>query len=379
MRLKLTLLFASFLASINLQAAEHCHFPTLTGDAPLILGHRGASGYRPEHTLASYRLAMDMGADFIEPDLVVTQDGQLVARHEPNISGTTDIANHPEFSDRRTIKNVDGNLEEGYFVEDFTLAELKTLRAIERLPFRDQSYNGMFEVPTLREIIALVKSYEKETGRRVGIYPETKHPSYFRQQGLALEERLLDILQDTGFTDPKRVFIQSFEFTNLKDIFPALLADRGIKLPLIQLFDEFDTQPYDFVLADRKETYGDLIQRESLLNLVSKYASGIGVWKNSFVKRMPISPAIDLNGDGKAEVTERLTGEVLPVVANAHEAGLLVHTYTLRNEERYIAAGYSSVFDEYQSLIELGVDGFFSDFPDTAFEARRQFCLSTAR
>lgn len=357
-----------------LKAHPVCQFPTLNGAAPLTIGHRGASGHRPEHTLASYRLAMEMGADFVEPDLVITKDGVLVARHEPNIIDTTDVRQHSEFSDRRKTKNVDGTAVDGFFVEDFTLAEIKTLRAIQNRPYRDQSFNGLFEIPTLREIIALVKGYEKETGRAVGIYPETKHPSYFAQQGLAFEEQLVSILIETGFTDPKRVFIQSFEVTNLKDTLKPLLEKNGLSLPLVQLFDEFTAQPYDYVLAGRKETYGELVQKDSLKNFVASYASGIGVWKDSFVKKAKLPAPIDLDGNGVAEVTERLTGEVLPVVTDAHAAGLVVHPYTMRNEELFLAQGYGSALDEYKALMELGVDGFFSDFPDTARQAISLAC-----
>lgn len=360
-------------------AGETCSFPTLNGEAPLVIGHRGASGYRPEHTLASYRLAMELGADFVEPDLVMTRDGELVARHEPNIIDTTDVLQHPEFASRQTTKRVDGIEVKGFFVEDFTLAELKTLRAVQSRPYRDQSFNGLYEIPSFREIIQLVLQYEKETGRPVGIYPETKHPSYFRQQGLPLEEALIDTLVESGFVNPKRVFIQSFEVSNLRDIVKPLLAEKGLRLPLIQLFDEFTLQPYDYVLAGRKETYGDLIQKDSLKSLVATYASGIGVWKASFIKRAPLATPIDLDGNGVADVTEKLTGEVLPVVADAHAAGLLVHPYTMRNEERFLAQGYRSASDEYQALIELGVDGFFSDFPDTARQARSLACPSSLR
>ncbi|MCX6130063.1 MAG: glycerophosphodiester phosphodiesterase family protein, partial [Proteobacteria bacterium] len=268
-------------------AGENCSFSTLNGEAPLVIGHRGASGYRPEHTLASYRLAMELGADFVEPDLVMTRDGVLVARHEPNIIDTTDILQHPEFASRQTTKRVDGTQVNGFFVEDFTLAEIKTLRAVQSRSYRDQSFNGLYEIPTFREIIQLVLQYEKATGRAVGIYPETKHPSYFRANGLPLEQALIDTLVESGFVNPKRVFIQSFEVSNLRDIVKPLLAEKRLTLPLIQLFDEFALQPYDYVLAGRKETYGDLIQKDSLKSLVSNYASGIGVWKASFIKRAP--------------------------------------------------------------------------------------------
>lgn len=299
-------------------------FSSLEGGKPIVIGHRGASGERPEHTLAAYRLAMEQGADFVEPDLVITKDGVLIARHEPNILTTTDVAQRPEFAARKTSKQIDGVREEGFFAEDFTLAELKTLRAVQARPDRDQSFNGLYEIPTLGEVIELVKAYEQETGRKVGIYPETKHPSYFRRLGLPLEERLLETLIQQGFTDPGRVFIQSFEVTNLKDRLAPLLQAKGLSIPLVQLFGKFDQSPYDYVVEGRKETYGDLVQADSLRSFVATYAKGIGPWKSSFILRT-VTEAQDLNGDGRAEAKERLTGEILPVIHDAHAAGLLVH------------------------------------------------------
>ncbi len=341
---------------------------------PLVIAHRGASGYRPEHTLPAYQLAMEMGADFVEPDLVITKDGELIARHEPNLIETTDVLMHPEFSDRRRIKMVDGVPTDGFFAEDFTLAEIKSLRAVQNRSYRDQSFNGRFPIPTLSEIIRLVQDYEKATGLAVGIYPEIKHPSYFRLQGLPLEEKLIDTLVQHNFVNPLRVYIQSFEVASLKDILHPLLQSRALSIPLIQLFDEFDQKPYDFVLAGRKESYGELVQQESLKKFVAQYAKGIGVWKGSFVKREPLPAPVDLNGDGVALAQERLTGEVLPVVNDAHAAGLLVHVYTMRNEEQFLALGYLSASDEYRVLAGLGIDGFFSDFPDTARAALPTDC-----
>jgi glycerophosphoryl diester phosphodiesterase len=341
---------------------------------PLIIAHRGASGYRPEHTLASYQLAMDMGADFVEPDLVITRDGELIARHEPNLIETTDVLFHPEFAARRRVKNVDGQPTDGFFAEDFTLAEIKTLRAVQNRPYRDQNYNGQFPIPTFSEIIRLVQAHEKATGRMVGIYPEIKHPSYFRLQGLPLEEKLIDTLVLHNFVNPLRLFIQSFDVEPLESILPPLMKERGLTVPLVQLFDEFDRQPYDYVLAGRKETYGDLIQKDNLQQHVARYAHGIGVWKGSFVKREALPQPLDLNGDAVAAATEKLSGEVLPVIPDAHAAGLVVHVYTMRNEEQFLAFGYESPSDEYRALAALGVDGFFTDFPDTARQTFPEAC-----
>ncbi len=356
---------------------------TLNGQDPIVIGHRGASGLRPEHTLEAYKLAIEQGADFIEPDLVSTKDGVLVARHENEISGTTDVADRPEFADRKATKMIDGQEVTGWFTEDFTLAELKTLRAKERLPeLRGTEYDGLFEVPTLEEIIDLLKEVEAETGRKIGIYPETKHPTYFDSVGLSLEEPLVDTLVKTGFTDPDRVFIQSFEVSNLQYL-QQLMTEEGIDLPLVQLFDEFHVQPYDFVVSGDSRTYGDLISAESLKNFVATYAEGIGPWKRTFVLTEKLETPIDANGDNKAEVTEQLTGEVLPVIENAHAAGLLVHPYTFRNEERYLVAdemgNVQSAEEEYEQFIRLGVDGFFTDFPGTGDLVRDQVTADFVR
>jgi glycerophosphoryl diester phosphodiesterase len=357
--------------------AQMTELATLTGEPPIVIGHRGASGLRPEHTLAAYELAIEQGADFVEPDLVSTKDGVLIARHEPNLVDTTNVAEIPKFADRRTTKMVDGAEQEGFFAEDFTLAEIKELRAVQQFDFRDQSFNGEYEIPTLAEVIELVQRVEAETERKIGIYPETKHPTYFDQLGLSLEEKLIQTLVETGFTDPERVYIQSFEVTNLKDELPQLMAEAGIDLPLVQLFDEFQLQPYDFVVSGDPRTYGDLISRESLMNFVSTYADGIGPWKRTFVLTEPVEPPIDANGDGVPEITERLTGEVLPVIEDAHAAGLVVHPYTFRDEERYLTVEYNGdPVAEYEQFYELGVDGVFSDYPGTAATARDR--LTTA-
>src|SRR6266446_2833988 len=210
--------------------------PTLSGGAPLVIGHRGAAGHRPEHTLASYSLAIDYGVDFIEPDLVATKDGVLIARHENDISGTTDVAQ--KFPGRRTQKTIDGKPIEGFFTEDFTLAEIKTLRAKERLAFRNQGWNGAFEVPTFQEVIDLAKHKSAEKGRAIGIYPETKHPSYFRSIGLALEPPLVAALTANGYDDARAaVFIQSFEVQNLRDL------AKMTRVRLVQLMEDGSAQP----------------------------------------------------------------------------------------------------------------------------------------
>lgn len=349
--------------------------PTLSGKPPIVIAHRGASGYLPEHTIEAYQLAIEQGADFIEPDLVSTQDGVLIVRHEPNLIDTTNVADLSKFADRRTVKAIDGIEQEGFFAEDFTLAEIKEICARQAHSFRDQSFNDQFAIPTLQAVIDLVNQVETRTGRKVGIYPETKHPTYFDERGLSLEEPLIATLIANRFTDPDRVFIQSFEVANLKDHLLPLMANEGIHLPLIQLFGHFQLQPYDFVISGDSRTYGDLISRDRLQNFVATYATGIGIWKRTFVLTEPVDPPTGANRDNVANsikrTAERLTGEVLPIIENAHAAGLLVHPYTFRNEERFLTIDYSgNPIEEYQQFYKLGVDGVFSDFPDTALQAR---------
>jgi glycerophosphoryl diester phosphodiesterase len=217
---------------------------------PLVIAHRGASGCRPEHTLEAYRLALEQGADFIEPDLVPTRDGRLIARHENELSSSTNVADHPEFAERRSTKRIDGRFETGWFSEDFTLAEIKTLRAKERIPEtrpENKAFDGLFEIPTLEEIIQLVKKEERSTRRKFGLYPETKHPTYFAREGvfldgarinLSLGQMLIDTLVAEAFTDPERVFIQLFEFENLIELRDRIMPAADVNIPLVQLYGD---------------------------------------------------------------------------------------------------------------------------------------------
>jgi glycerophosphoryl diester phosphodiesterase len=307
--------------------------------SPIIIGHRGACGYRPEHTLAAYELAVEMGADYIEPDLVSTQDGVLIARHENEISETTDIANHPEFTHRKTAKFIDGISFTGWFTEDFTLAELKTLRAKERIPeIRPQNsrFDGLFEIPTFQEVIDLAKRKSMGTGRIIGIYPETKHPSYFQSIDLGLEETLLTTLQANGYEGENApVFIQSFEVSNLKQL--ATKTD----LQLVQLIGDRG-KPYDFILSGDCRTYEDLIS-EAGLREIAEYARGIGVNKNL------------------------ISSQKTSLVNDAHAVDLLVHAWTFRNEDCFLPLELKgNPQGEYEIFFRLGVDGVFSDNPDTA-------------
>lgn len=358
-------------------------YPTLSGDTPLVIGHRGASGYRPDHTLESYKLAIDMGADFIEPDLVATKDGVLVARHEPNITGTTDVATRPEFASRKTTKNVDGVNEEGWFVSDFTLAELKTLRAVQPLSDRDQSFNGKFQIPTFEEVLDLAKAEGTKAGRTVGVYPETKHPTYHAKLGLPLEDRLLAVLAKYGYTTKASpVIVQSFEVSNLKYL------RTKTQVRLVQLVDANDVnadgsmdltapydKPYDFAVAGDSRTFASLLTPAGLKE-IKTYADGIGPWKPYLIPSKQVDAnndgkPDDLNGDGKIDERDRVMMPATSVVKDAHAAGLFVHAYTFRNEAKRLASDFKGdPKAEYKLFFNLGVDGVFSDFTDTAKAAR---------
>ncbi|CAN7390076.1 glycerophosphodiester phosphodiesterase [Rhizobacter sp. LjRoot28] len=352
-------------------------------DAPLVIGHRGASGYLPEHTLESYALAIELGADFIEPDVVATRDGHLIARHEPNITNTTDVASRPEFASRRRTAVVDGATEEGFFASDFTLAEIRSLRARQAFGDRPQAFNGQFSVPTLDEVIALAKRRGREAGRTVGVYIETKHPTYHQKLGLALEPRLLAALNRAGWNYREApVFIQSFEQANLKQL------RRMTRVKLVQLIDANDVKPdgsLDFTAPyDRPYDWtasGDpaLLARtfaylttDAGLREVRSYADGIGPWK-----RYIVSTIADPNGTGPGEARLKLAPPT-DLIARAHKAGLLVHAYTFRNEASRLPSDYAgNPVNEYLQYFALGIDGVFSDFPDTAVAARVLHRLKT--
>jgi glycerophosphoryl diester phosphodiesterase len=301
--------------------------------SPLIIAHRGASGHRPEHTLEAYRLGVEMGADFVEPDLVSTKDGVLIARHENEIGGTTDVAER--FPDRKRTKTIDGQSITGWFSEDFTLTELKTLRARERLPFRSHAYDGRFQIVTFDEVVELAQKLGGARGRPVGVYPETKHPTYFRGIGLPLEEKLLESLEKHGWNKRESpVFIQSFEPGNLREL------RKKTTVRLIQLVS----------VATAKLIEGDGLKR------IAEYADGVG----------PETPLlVPVNPDGSL-------GTPTDLVARAHAAGLLVHAWTVRVEKEFLPAGYhGNVAAEFEALRALGVDGVFTDFPEAAVAVYR--------
>lgn len=347
----------------------------MAGEAqhPIIIGHRGASGYVPEHTLTSYFIAIQDGADYVEPDLVMTKDGVLVARHENEIGGTTDVAEHPEFASRRTTKTIDGIAVKGWFTEDFTLAELKTLRARERIPEirpGNVRFDGQFEVPTFEEILALVHGVEEQRDtrarllgqpapRHIGVYPETKHPSYFAGIGLPMEKLLVQTLEKHGYKGRQGLaYIQSFEVGNLKAL------SKMTQLPLVQLI-EATGAPYDFVARHDPRTYADLITPAGLAEIAT-YAQAIGPNKSLLIPR---------TADGKL-------GEPTTLVANAHAQHLLVHPWTFSAENNFLPKNmvrgsapesYGNIQAELLAYLHTGMDGFFTDQADQGFAARETF------
>ncbi|WP_341528341.1 glycerophosphodiester phosphodiesterase [Nostoc sp. UHCC 0302] len=324
---------------------------TFTGSSPIVIGHRGASGYRPEHTLAAYELAIALGADYIEPDLVSTKDGILIARHENEISETTDVASHAEFTNRRTNKIIDGESKIGWFTEDFTLAEIKTLKAKERIPqLRPQNtiYDGKFTIPTLQEIIDLAQMKSAEIGRIIGIYPETKCPTYFKSIGLSLEEPLLATLAANGYQGANApIFIQSFEVSNLQYL------STKTDLTLVQLLNA-SGKPYDFFISGDERTYTDLITASGLEE-IAKYAQAVGIHKNLLLPK---------------DSTNKLLSPT-SLVTDAHAVGLLVHVWTFRNEDFFLPLDFqSNPQGEYELFLNLNIDGVFSDYPDTILAVR---------
>jgi glycerophosphoryl diester phosphodiesterase len=354
---------------------------------PLVIGHRGTAGHLPEHTLEGYALAIELGADYIEPDLVATKDGVLIARHEPNMINTTNVKDLPQFASRKRKAVVDGAEEEGFFASDFTWDEIKQIRAVQAFGERDQGFNGRFRIPRLEEIIELAKRKSRDEERVIGIYPETKHPTYHQNLGLALEDRLLNVLQRAGWNHRGApVFIQSFEQANLK----YLRTKTSVRL--IQLVDADDVapdgsityaapfdRPYDWAVAGRAGTFGDLLTPAGLAE-VRTYADGIGPWKPYLISaaclKVEAGKCVDANGDGLVNEADRKLLPPSAVVDNAHAQGLLVHPFTFRDEQRRLASDYKgNPVNEYLAFYEAGVDGLFSDFADTAVVARSLWVL----
>ncbi|GLY00038.1 MULTISPECIES: glycerophosphodiester phosphodiesterase [Actinoplanes] len=323
---------------------------------PLIVGHRGASGYRPEHTLASYELAARLGADYMEPDLVITSDGVLVCRHEPEIGGTTDVGSRPEFADRKRTVTLDGVSVTGWFTHDFTLAELKTLRATERIPSirqRNTLYDGRYQVPTFQEVLDLRKRLTRELGRDVGVIPETKHPTYFAALGLGLEKPLVTVLRRNGLDKRgAKIVVQSFESANLRD----LAGEHRLQVPLVFLTSASGTPYHD------PRSYADYLTPKGLSEL-AEYVDFLGPEKNQIIPR---------NADGTL-------GTPTALVANAHAAGIKVVPYTFRAENSFLPAelrvgadptAYGKAIDEQVTFLRTGIDGLFTDNPDIGVVAR---------
>ncbi|MBL0087158.1 MAG: glycerophosphodiester phosphodiesterase [Ideonella sp.] len=358
---------------------------TLDGNKPLVVGHRGASGYLPEETLEAYQLAIDQGADVIEPDLVSSKDGVLFARHDPNLAFSTDVASRPEFASRkRTNWPVDGELQTGWFAHDFTMAEIKTLGALITDAERPQGNNGKFKVVTFQEIIDLAKAQSTKLGRTIAVYPETKNPTYHRDLGLPLEDKLIAMITAAGWNSKTApIFVQSFEPGSLKE-----MRNKGLNTRLVQLIDADDydlkagtltyaapyDKPYDWAKAGDKRLFSAMVTPAGLAE-IKAYADGIGPWKPYVVPVKGTLDAagnmIDRNGDGKVNLNDASTQAPTSLITDAHKAGLFVHLYTFRNEKRRLAYDYNGDPQaEYLQFYRLGIDGLFSDFPDTALAAR---------
>jgi glycerophosphoryl diester phosphodiesterase len=383
--MRISLLILGTLVAMAMPLAAARHNPPAPGEVPIVIGHRGASGYLPEHTLASYWMAIEQGADYVEPDLVSTQDGVLVARHENAIAilnadgtvreATTDVVDRPEFASRKTTKLIDGVSITGWFTEDFTLAELKTLRARERLPalrVANTRFDGMFEVPTLVEVLDLVAQANERrraaafAGKGkpapwtpIGVYPETKHPTYFQGIGLPLEEPLVRTLHRYGYRGPDApVFIQSFETANLRKL------RQMTRVPLVQLISA-SGKPWDFVVSGDPRTYADLAKPAGLADIRS-YADGVGA---------NTSVMIPLTASGTL-------GTPTTFVADAHAAGLVVHGWTFRAENVFLPnefdvgtdpAAFGNLDGQIRAFLRLGMDGFFTDHPFLGKKARDAF------
>ncbi|MDT0379148.1 glycerophosphodiester phosphodiesterase [Streptomyces sp. DSM 42041] len=330
---------------------------------PAVVAHRGASGYRPEHTLGAYQLALDMGADVIEQDLVATRDGHLVCRHENDITGTTDVADHPEFAGRHTTKSIDGTEITGWFTEDFTLAELKTLRAVERLPERRQHntlYDGRWQVPSFEEVLRWAEEEGRRRRRPVWLHIETKHPSYFRSLDLGLEERLARLLRRFGrHRRHAPNFVQSFEPSSIERM------HRLVDCSGVVLLWTADSRPWDFEQAGDPRTVADLVTPEGL-EWIAGFARGIG----------PVADlVIPKNADGSL-------GEPTTLVRDAHAQGLVLHPYTMRNENAFLPTefrrgedpnAYGDAFGAFRAYFATGIDAIFTDNPDTGLLAAEDF------
>lgn len=366
---------------------------TLDGMPPLVIAHRGASGYLPEETLEAYTLAIELGADVIEMDLISTRDGVLITRHDPNLAISTDVASHPEFAARQKTTQVDGETQTGWFSNDFTLAEIRSLGAVSTDPERPQQFNGRYKVPTFQEVIDLAKAKSRESGRSIAIYPETKNPTYFRDLGLPLEDRLIAMIEAAGWNrEDAPVWVQSFEPGSLK-----YMRSKGLKTKLVQLIDgdgidpktgavtfaSPTERPYDWTVAGDRRLFDAMVTPAGLAE-IKTYADGIGPWKRFIISTRgtpgPDGNAIDVNRDGKINDADSTSLPPTRLVAEAHRLGLFVHPFTFRNESRRLAMDYrNDPRNEYAAFYQAGVDGVFTDFTDTARAAREAWLKRRGR
>jgi glycerophosphoryl diester phosphodiesterase len=383
-------------------------YDSLTGAAPQVIGHRGASGYRPEHTLEAYKLAIEMGAEVIEPDVVMTKDGHLVARHENLLDHTTDVGDRAEFAHLYTTKVISGRSVSGWFAEDFTLAEIKTLWARERIPEarpESASYDDQFRIPTIEEIVDLVNQVELDTGRKIGIAPETKSPTHFAYTGTFIDgtlinadtsQMLVDVLVAKGFTDGDRVTIQSFDMLNLIQLANEIMPTAGVDFKLSQLLGgaadiAFHFNPanagmgadpslydgFDFPLTAASASNADLYSAEAIQAMAKLYADILAPSKDAILRSTRLETPVDADGDGKAEITKILSGQVLDLSDVAHAAGLEYIPWTVRADESFMALNYDGTVqlpvEEFVKLLDMGLDAIFTDFPDLGRAAVDQY------
>ena len=394
--------FATALTAAATLALVACAMPaadsakgliTLDGKQPLVVAHRGASGYLPEETMEAYSRAVELGADVIEMDLLITKDGVLVARHDPNLAISTNVASHPEFAARKKTMKVDGETQTGWFIHDFTLAEVKTLGGISTDAERPQQFNGKFKVVTFQEILDFQKLKTRETGRAIAIYPETKNPTWFRDMGLPLEDKLIAMINAAGLNSKTApIYVQSFEPGSLK-----YMKSKGLNTKLIQLIDgdgiDMKTgamtyaipvdRPYEWAKAGDARTFSAMVTPAGLAE-IKTYADGIGPWKRYIISIKGTMGAdgkpVDVNKDGKINDADATSLAPTTLVADAHKAGLFVHPFTFRNENRRLPIDYAGdPKNEYLAYYRLGVDGVFTDFTDTAIAARTTYMREIGR
>ena len=342
---------------------------------PHIIGHRGACGYMPENTIEGYKLALDLDVTHIEPDIVMTRDGVLIAKHETMLSINTDVADRKEFENRKTTKNIDGEMITDWFASDFDLHEIKTLKAYQQVVDRPQEHNGKFSFLTLEEIIQFIQQESINRGKEIGVYLEIKHASFHNNLGLKIEDEILKLLDKYNWNHADApIYIQCFEVSGLQYI------REKSSVKIMQLIDASYTdekgdivldpphhKPYDFVLNNDERTFKDLLTEEGL-DFVKSYANGVSVWKSYIIK--PVPKKIDENGDYKLEDS---TGETTDLIDRVHANGLRINAFTFKNERRFLLNNYSNNPSlEYRKFFELGIDGVFTDFPDVARKALQE-------